>query len=88
MIDNLMTNIDSTENLIPSNFRWVSNSRYYSINIQLDLFGRISVTKSWGSRTANTGGHQIITCDSIVEAVKTVKQVAVRRKQRGYEVTY
>ena len=58
--------------------------RFYSIQLQPNLFGGISVVCSWGSMDSKRGSHKIIFCESEVEAESILQIIKRRRKARGY----
>ena len=81
-----MTNTSISQDFVSPCFSWLGHSRYYNLYIQPNLFGTISVIKTWGSRVSNRTGHQIITCNSMSEAIKILQQVSLRRYKREYTI--
>ena len=65
-------------------YHWFKSPKYYHIHLQPNLFGGVSVIKSWGTFNSKRSGHKIIMCDSEEEADNVVIATIKRRKARDY----
>ena len=61
------------------------DKEYYNIHIQPNLFGEVSIIKSWGSIVNSRRGHKITLCESESEVIEVIKQVTHRQKPRKYK---
>ncbi len=59
-------------------------TKYYHIHLQPNLFGGISVIKSWGGVNSKKSGHKITMCDSEEQVGEVVLATIKKRKARGY----
>ncbi len=64
--------------------RWTTESRYYTLRIQQDLFGGWELLKVWGSLHSRRGRHQVCPAPSHEEATGLLRREERRRRQRGY----
>jgi ankyrin repeat protein len=65
-------------------FEWCKGTRYYNLHIQPNLFGGLSVIKTWGSSISRRVGHKITFCDSDADIVKILEETTRKRKSRDY----
>lgn len=65
---------------------WQTETKYYSISMQRDLLGDLTVGREWGSRFNKRGNSKISVADSREEALKMIKKIEHTRKQRGYSL--
>jgi predicted DNA-binding WGR domain protein len=63
---------------------WKSNSRYYIVHLQENLFGEYTLVKNWGGINNKLGGAQMHTFASIDGALVEVDRVSKIRVKRGY----
>ena len=64
---------------------WYKMIKYYHIHLQPNLFGGISVIRSWGGGiNSKKSGHKITLCDSEEQVDEVVLATIKRRKARGY----
>lgn len=63
---------------------WRKGTRFYSCQIQQDIFGDWIVLKQWGRIGAPRGQHQEVPCERYEQGVKIFNSVAARRTKRGY----
>lgn len=63
---------------------WVTKDRYYHLSLDVDLFGRLSVVKSWGARHNHLGGSETIPIQEQAEAVGIFELTEKQRLKRGY----
>lgn len=68
-----------------SALRWVTQTRFYQVSLQKDLFGDLSVLCVWGSRSSRHGRHKLIPCSNIGEARKAVRAIAKTRRRHNYQ---
>lgn len=66
---------------------WQSNNRYYVINAHKDLLGDWVVVRTWGGLFNNRGNRKVSVTYSEADTVALVKQIANKRKHRGYSPT-
>ena len=59
-------------------------SRYYTMQIQRDLFGELVVVCCWGSHFTKQGGIKTILAKTEEGADKIIRQIALLREKRGY----
>ena len=70
--------------------RWESDSRYYVVHIQRDLFGALTLRRIWGSRDSHRGGHktELVEGDNEFEArshiAQRIQAIAASRIRHGY----
>ncbi len=70
--------------------RWESDSRYYVVHIQRDLFGALTLRRIWGSLDSHRGGHktELVEGDNDLETLRHVAQrikaIAASRLRHGY----
>lgn len=82
-----MTDITFEVNEINYKLSWLKEAKYYNLHIQPNLFGGMSVIKSWGSTVSGRGGHKIIFCESESEIMEIINDVKKKRKYRKYRLT-
>ncbi len=70
--------------MLPVAYHWHKTTKYYHIHLQPNLFGGISVIKSWGGLTVKKSGHKITLCDSSAQVNTVILAAKKRRKARGY----
>lgn len=63
--------------------RWESQSRYYLIHVQEDLFGTTTLRRVWGDLSSARGGQKL-ECLHPGEVAKRLAFLAVQRGRRGY----
>ena len=65
-------------------YHWHKATKYYHIHLQPNLFGGISVIRSWGGINSKKSGYKITMCDSEEQVSKVVLAAIKRRKARAY----
>ena len=86
-----MKNLDDLERQgLPSHskaelWHWQSESRYYTVRLQTDLFGYWSLTRNWGGRRNRINGCKLKAFEKYDDAKKDVEKIFTIRKKRGYE---
>ena len=65
---------------------WVTDTRFYLLCVQTNLFGDWELLKAWGGRGSRRGGHQAVQATSLPEAIDMQQREARRRMRRGYRV--
>lgn len=70
--------------VLQMSYRWYKTTKYYHIHLQPNLFGGISVIRSWGGISSNKSGHKITMCDSEEQASEIVLATIKRRMAKGY----
>jgi predicted DNA-binding WGR domain protein len=63
---------------------WKSNSRYYIVRLQENLFGEYTLVKNRGGINNKLGGAQMQTFVNVDKALTEVDKVAKIRVRRGY----
>lgn len=58
--------------------------RFYRITVCRDLFGHLSVTRSWGALDSNRGGMKTIVCETAHEADTVIASTLKVRTRRYY----
>lgn len=73
----------------PSQCRWIhpEKQRYYSVALNLDLFGDWTLLQCWGGIGSHRGGHRIVCVASREAGLKQITAIGKRRRQRGYRET-
>lgn len=68
--------------------RWVNpqNQRYYSADLEQDLFGEWVLNCRWGSLRSQRGGVKITAVQSWEEGRAMIDALAKRRCKRGYQI--
>ncbi len=64
--------------------RWETDSRYYRVKVQKDLFGGLAVLCIWGGKNTKRGNFKLIQCQDYAELRQTVRKIAKTRKRNGY----
>ena len=62
---------------------WKSNSRYYIVRLQENLFGEWTLIKNWGGLSNKLGGAQMHTFTSMDGALVELDRIAKIRVKRG-----
>ncbi len=65
-------------------YNFESESRYYTVILQQDLFHEWSLIKVYGGRYNKLGNYRIESCDSYEEALNRIEEIKKRRKARKY----
>ena len=65
-------------------YRFQTLSRYYTIQMQQDLFGCLVVVCCWGSKFSKQGGCKTIPAETEEGADKIIRQITKRREAHGY----
>lgn len=63
---------------------WVTKDRYYHVSVNLDLFGRWSVVKSWGGRHNRLGSSEALAIECLNDADMLLSAIEKQRIKRGY----
>jgi predicted DNA-binding WGR domain protein len=65
---------------------WINmeKRRYYRAVVQLDLFGDLTITRSWGSLDNNRGQVRTETINTYDQGKKIMGDIEKRRNYRGY----
>jgi len=79
-----MTKLMTTLINVTNYYHWRKTTKYYHIHLQPNLFGGISVIRSWGGINSKKSGHKITMCDSEEQVSEVVLATIKRRKARGY----
>ncbi|KIE04544.1 hypothetical protein NF27_HL00090 [Candidatus Jidaibacter acanthamoeba] len=56
-------------------WKWRSESRYYTISLQQNLFNEWTIIKSWGGLQNNLGSFAVQTFDHLNNALKEIANV-------------
>ena len=62
---------------------WISNTRFYTVVVEADLFGQVVLTRSWGSRFSRRG-NGMQQCLNADEVEQHLRRLAATRAKRGY----
>ena len=65
-------------------YRFQTMSRYYTIQMQKDLFGDSVIVCCWGSKLSKHGGCKTIPAGTEEDAKEIIGQIAKRREAHGY----
>ncbi len=65
---------------------WVTDTRFYLLCVQTNLFGGWELLKAWGGRGNRRGGHMAVPMGSLPEALELQQREARRRARRGYRI--
>jgi predicted DNA-binding WGR domain protein len=63
---------------------WLTDTRYYILRVQCDLFGGWELLKAWGGRGNRRGRHQMIPAAHEAQAIDMFERECRRRLRRGY----
>ncbi|MCB1875794.1 MAG: hypothetical protein KDH88_07465 [Chromatiales bacterium] len=66
--------------------RWRSDDHYYLADLHQDLFGQWILLQAWGSLYSERGNLRRTPVDSKEAGLKRLRQIATRRKTRGYRL--
>ncbi len=77
-----------TRPALPALQLWMTDTRYYLLCVQLDLFGGWELLKAWGGRGSRRGGHQAVPAASLLQALDLQQREARRRLRRGYRIRH
>lgn len=64
--------------------RWESDTRYYLIHVQVDLFGATTLRRVWGGLGTARGG-QMLECIEPQDLARRIADLAGQRRRRGYQ---
>ena len=64
--------------------QWEKETRYYEAQLHQDLWGTWIISRRWGRRHAPKGQARNTLCDSYEQGLKTLDDIADRRRKRGY----
>ncbi len=67
--------------------RWENpdSERYYLVMIEQDIFGQWILNRIWGGIHKKLGGNQVSVLDNKDQGIEMLKDISIRRKQRGYK---
>jgi predicted DNA-binding WGR domain protein len=70
----------------PSQCRWIhpEKQRYYSVALDLDLFGDWTLLQCWGGIGSHLGGQRLVWVESREAGLKQIAMIGKRRRQHGY----
>lgn len=63
---------------------WNKNTRYYSAQVERDLFGWV-VTRAWGRRGTALGQIRTDPVESLEIGLQRLEEIGKTRKSHGYE---
>ncbi|MFN9451441.1 MAG: WGR domain-containing protein [Rubrivivax sp.] len=63
---------------------WLTDTRYYFLHVQRDLFGEWELLKVWGGRRSRRGRHQVVCVAREDQALGLFERECQRRIRRGY----
>lgn len=64
--------------------RWEKGTRYYQIDVCLDLWGEWTLIQQWGRLNTRLGQIRRVPCPSYAAALARVARIEQRRRQHGY----
>lgn len=67
-------------------WEWRSDSRYYIVRLQKNLFDEWTLIKSWGGLQNNLGSLAIQTFTHINDAFIEIANIAKKREKRNYKI--
>ncbi|KIE04083.1 hypothetical protein NF27_JR00060 [Candidatus Jidaibacter acanthamoeba] len=67
-------------------WKWRSDSRYYTVRLQQNLFNEWTLIKSWGGLQNNLGNLAVQTFNHIDDATKEIENIRKRRVSRHYKI--
>lgn len=69
---------------LPPLVRWESESRYYAVRVQLDLFGDLILSRYWGGKESHRGGERHEPVPSLEAALSRMMEIDRDRQRHGY----
>jgi len=69
----------------PQSSLWLTDTRYYLLRVQRDLFGKWELLKAWGGRGSRRGRHQVVPAAHEEQAIGLFEHECRRRLRRGYQ---
>lgn len=69
-----------------SAWKWVSNTRYYKIQLQKNLFEEWTLVKEWGGLYNRLGSFKYESFDNYEEVIESITRISKKRKSRGYHL--
>ena len=63
---------------------WLTDTRYYFLQVQRDLFGEWELLKVWGGRRSRRVRHQVVCVAHEDQALGLFQRECQRRARRGY----
>jgi predicted DNA-binding WGR domain protein len=63
---------------------WVTATKYYHAVIQEDLFGALTLVKTWGGRGNRRGGRSIDPIESYYAGQQAIEEIGKKRKRKKY----
>ena len=70
----------------PPLLRWETDTRYYAVRIQRDLFGDLILTRYWGGKDSHRGGEKREPCVSEDFAYDRLEKIKKDRQRHGYNL--
>ncbi|KIE04538.1 hypothetical protein NF27_HL00030 [Candidatus Jidaibacter acanthamoeba] len=67
-------------------WKWRSESRYYTIRLQQNLFNEWTLINSWGGLQNNLGNLAVQTFGHIEDAINEIEVIGRKRRRRGYNI--
>ncbi len=70
--------------------RWESDTRYYMLHVQPDLFGTLTLRRVWGGLGTSRGGEKIepiLGCDESERQnnlIQRIREISRTRARNGY----
>jgi predicted DNA-binding WGR domain protein len=66
-------------------WEWASETRYYCVHLQQDLFGDWHLLCCWGGLYNRLGNCKTLYLDSVEQAPTILQAIHQRREKRGYQ---
>lgn len=68
--------------------RWERGTRYYIVQVHVDLLGTLTVTRAWGRIGTPSGNVLHYPCPDRASAAALLRKVRRERRARGYVRTF
>lgn len=65
--------------------RWETATHYYQVTVAIDLFGDVTLLRSWGRLGEPQGQVRLDVLPSLLDAEQRLARIAKRRQRGGYQ---
>lgn len=63
---------------------WLTEQRFYLLQVQQNLFREWELLKAWGGRDSRRGGYRVVPAQDAGQAMALLNTESRRRARRGY----
>jgi hypothetical protein len=67
-------------------YEWITDTRYYRLELMQDLFGVWIITRTWRGRYSKCGNSKIISVSNQEQTQLWINRIHKERSKRGYRL--